>query len=87
MIEVITLMARNEFPPSAPPRWAAELFWALSHIVKLKLQPRNLSIVPPTNLDVGCQTYVELVLGNLENGAIRASRQWSNFRPNDDEIV
>ena len=61
MIEVIPLMARNEFPLSAPPRWVAELLWVLSHIVKLELRPRNLSIVPPTNFDVECQTYVELV--------------------------
>ena len=65
----------------------AELFWVLSHIVKLKLRPRNLSIVRLTNLDVECQAFAELVLDNLENGAIRASRQWSNFRSNDDEIV
>ena len=87
MIEVITLMARNEFPLSAPPRWVAELFWALSHIVKLKLRPRNLSIVSLTNLDVECQTYVTLVLGNSGNGAIRASRQWSNFRSNGEKLV
>ena len=48
-IEVITLVARNEFPLSAPPRRVAELLWVLSHIVKLELRPRNLSIVPPTN--------------------------------------
>ena len=80
-------MARHEFPLSAPPRWVAELFWILSHIVKLKLRPRNLSIVSLTNLDVGCQAYVELVSDNLENDAIRASRRWKTFRANDDEVV
>ena len=87
LIEVITTMAKNAFPLSAPPRWVAELFSILGDIVKLKLESQNLSITPPTNLDVECQTYVALVLGNLGNGGIRASRQWNNFRSNDVEVA
>ena len=34
LIEVITSMARNEFPLSVPPRWVAELLSTLGHIVK-----------------------------------------------------
>ena len=34
-----------------------------------------------------CRTYVELVLDILGDAAIRASRQWSNFRANDDEVA
>ena len=45
-----------------------------------------LSVPPPANLDVGCQTYVQLVFDNLENGGLRAYRQWSIFRPNDVEV-
>ena len=80
-------MAKNEFPLSAPPRGVAELFTVLSRIVKLKLKSRNLTMAPPTNLDVEIRTYVELVLDNLENDAIRASRQRGNFRANDDEVA
>ena len=55
-----------------PPRRAAELFSVLSHIVTLKTKSEKLTMAPPTNLDVECQTYVESVLSNLENvsGAI-----------------
>ena len=87
MIEVVTLMARKEFPLSVLPRWVAQLFSALSHIAKLKVKSRNLSIAPPTNLDVDCPTYRELVFDNLGYDAIRASRQRSNYRANDDEIA
>ena len=80
-------MAKNEFPLSAPPRGVAELFTVLSRIAKLKLKPHNLTMAPPTNLDVEIRTYVELVLDNLENDAIRASRQRGNFRANDDEVA
>ena len=51
----------------------AELFSVLGHTAKLKLKPQNLPIAPPTNLDVVCQTYVELVLGALGNDSIRAN--------------
>ena len=44
-------------------------------------------MAPPTNLDVVCQTYVEMVLGNLVSDTIRPSRQWSNFRANGDEVA
>ena len=85
-IEVVTPMAKNEFPLSVPPRWVAELFSILGHIAKLKLKSQNLSLEQPTNLDVERRKYVELVLGNLENGSNRAARQWSNFRSDDVEV-
>ena len=87
LIEVITALAKNEFPLSAPPRWASELFSALAHTVPLEMKSANLSMALPTHLGADCQTCVESVLTNLENDAIRSSRQRSNFRANDGELV
>ena len=46
-IEVITSMAKNEFPLSAPPRWAAEFFPVLSHIVTLKMKSEKTDDASP----------------------------------------
>ena len=72
-------MAKNEFPLSVPPRWAAELFSGLSRIVTLEMKSEKLAMAPPTNLDVDCKTYVESVLANLESDAIRSSRHVEHF--------
>ena len=87
LIEVITAMAKNEFPLSAPPRWASGLLSVLGHAVSSKMKSANLSTALPTLLDADYQTYVESVLTNLGNDEIRSSRQRSNFRANVEELV
>ena len=49
------------------------------------MKSRNLTTSPPIRLSGDCQTFAELLLGNLGNPAIRSSRQWANFRADDEE--
>ena len=55
--DVISMMARNDFPLTAPPRWLSELFDALGRVVELKMEANLWSLTPPPNLDPESEAY------------------------------
>ena len=46
LVDAIYLMARNEFPLAAPPRWLAELFEMVNRVVSLKTSANKWSLEP-----------------------------------------
>ena len=57
--DVISMMARNEFPLTVPPRYLIELFGVLERVVALKMEAHRWSIRPTVPLGVACQAFVE----------------------------
>ena len=48
--DVISMMARNEFPLTGPPCWLSELFEVLGRAVELRMEADKWSMTPPPNL-------------------------------------
>ena len=45
--DIVTILARSEFPLSIPSRWLMELFGLLERVVTLKMEARRWTIRPP----------------------------------------
>ena len=72
--DVISMMARNEFPLTVSPRWLSELYEVLGRVVELKIEANKWSMAPPPNLDPESEAYVAAVFENIENGERRCQR-------------
>ena len=85
LIDVIHMIARNEFPSFLPPRWLSELFEVLGRVAPLQLDANKWSLAPSPSLDLESQTYVKSALKNLENDKRRSRRQHFKFMAQEDE--
>ena len=85
--DVISMMARNEFPFTVPPRWLSELFEALGRVVELKTEAKNLSMNPPLNLGPESDAFLAAICENIANDKRRYLRQNHSFRAGEDEII
>ena len=84
--DVISMMARNEFPLTVPPRWLSDLFEVLGRAAELKMEANKWPMAPPSNLDPESEAYVAAVCKNIENEKRRCQRQQHTFRAGEDEI-
>ena len=85
--DVITIMTRNEFPLTVPPRYLVELFCVLERVVALKMGTRRRSIRPSVPLDAACQAFVEAILKNMDNDKRRSQRQHVSLSVGDTEVL
>ena len=67
LVDVICLMARNDFPLAVPPRRLAELFDMVNRVVFLETLAENWSLEPFSDMDPACQTYLSALARNVEN--------------------
>ena len=51
LVDVIGMLARGEFPLTAPPRWLAELFGMLGRVASLKMDANKCSSLAPSTMD------------------------------------
>ena len=65
--DIISMMARREFPLTVPPRWLSELFEVLGRVMELKMEANKWSMAPHLNLDPESDAYVAAVFKNIEN--------------------
>ena len=95
--DVITIMTRNEFPLTVPPRYLVELFGVLERVVALRMEAHRWSIRPSVPLDAAGQAFVEAILKNMDNDKRRSQRQHVSIsvgdsgqallQPEDDPLV
>ena len=65
MSDVTSMMARNEFPLTVPPRWLSELFQVLERAAELKMEANKWSMAPPSNLDPESDAYLAAIFKKL----------------------
>ena len=85
LVDVVCLMARNEFPLTVPPRRLAELFQMVNRVVSLKMLANKLPLESSSDLDPARQAYLSALAQNVENDLRRHKRQLSKFRAQEDE--
>ena len=72
--DVISMMARNEFPLTVPPRGLSELYEVLGRVVELKMEANKWSMAPPLKLGPESEAYVAAVFKNIDNDRRRCQR-------------
>ena len=85
--DVITIMTRNEFPLTVPPRWLIDLFGILERAVALKMEKNRWHIRPSVPLDTAGQAFVEAILKNVDNDRRRSQRQHVSLSVGDQEVL
>ena len=85
--EVITMITRNEFPLTIPPRWLVELFGALERVVAVKMESNRWTLRPSVPLDAESQAFLEAILKNMENDKRRSQRQHVSPSVGDTEAL
>ena len=87
LVDIVSMLSKNEFPLPARPRWAVDLFGWVHSGVALKMQACNLTLTIPTTVsDVG-RAFTSAVLRNLGKYKRRWIRQWHKIGSNDEEEV
>ena len=80
LVDIIYLMARNDFPLAVPPRLLAELSEMVNVVVSLNMLANKWSWEPSSDMGPACQTYLSALAQNIENDQRRSKRQWFKFR-------
>ena len=87
LVNVLCMVARNEFPLTIPPRWLAGFFEILNRVVSLQMSANNWSLEASPDMDPDCKAYIAAASKNIENGQRRSRRQWVKFRAQEEETL
>ena len=61
LVDVVSMLARNEFPLTAPPRWLTELFEMLGRAAPLKMEANKWSLSATPTIDLEPQAFIKAV--------------------------
>ena len=75
LVDVMCMVARNEFPLTVPPSWSAELFEVLSRVASFQMTDNKWSPAASPGMDLDCQAYSAALSKTIENDQRRFRRQ------------
>ena len=85
LVDIICMMARNEFPLPILPRWLSELFEMLGRVVSLQMEANKWSLAPSPSLDLESQAYLAAASKNFEHDKRRFRLQCFKFSALEEE--
>ena len=87
LVDVLRMMARNDFPLAIPPRRLAELFGMVNRAVSLKMLANKWPLEASSDMDHDCQNYLSASSQNIENDPRRYKRQRRKFRAQENTLL